>query len=106
MAATSSVNNFHDIVPPGVWIRRPKYPQRLAELNEYIKKEPDLTGRIPVRIEWLVCDDYETFKKRFEKVPKQVLGCKDYAAYTVMFIVVAGSIYFMVKLFRSTNAKL
>lgn len=101
MAATRGVNNFHDIVPPVKKIRS-KMDERLSEYMKYFAKNCDIPN---LRIEWLF-DDYETFRKRFEKMPKEAFGFKDFGAYAVMFITVAGVTYVVIKMYQRGAAKL
>lgn len=53
-------------------------------------------------------EDYESFKKRFEKVPENVdvFGPVQLVKYAVVFITIAGITYLVIKIYRSQRAKL
>ncbi len=107
MAATSSITNLSGSLPPVKNIPVSKFQKRWDEYIKYASADPSIPYRAPLRIEMLN-DDYETFKKRFEKIPEgfNIIGPIQYAKYYVIFITVAGITYVMIKVYRTATAKL
>ncbi len=109
MAAISGPIHLGRRLPPMAAGDESKVQKRFNEFLEYTKKDPTIFRRAPLRI-YMLDDDFETFRKRFEKLPEglDVMGPMTikFATFAVIFITVAGVTYAMIKVYQATHSKL
>lgn len=106
MAASSLPTHLGRILPPVQVEKRHGINERVSEYIKYVTDNPGIK-HFPMNFHMLA-EDYDIFKKRFEKISERVtvFHPSESANYAIIMIVIAGITYIVIEMYRTKSAKL